>query len=196
MAGSFLHRRWNDAFLLQFINQFDDLGEKFDQTGSGTAESSITLSHRLPLRALSFWNHPHTCAALFRNRQHPTLVQLDVLTTTTVLPAFSAQVVAVPANHGAALLYHSEQFIELPMAVLKLFPKLAGVHICTFIFISAYRFAQKTGPRNIFLKILQDPCRPDKHAEEKWPSDRGISRYQALVAACPSPLSELQKEIF
>jgi len=79
---------------------------------------------------------------------------MAILAAAAGLAAFSAQVVGVAANKPAPLLQNSELVADLPLALLDFLAKPAGVHICTFISIYVYRFAHKTGPRNIFLNFF------------------------------------------
>ena len=187
MAFSFLFGRGHGALPLQLIDQLEYLGEKLDQLGASASEPAIALGHRPPLRALAFGNRPHALAALFRYGQHPTLVQVPFLAAAAGFPTFSAQVVGVSTNQGAALLQRSEQVADLPLPLLKLFSKPAGVHICTFISILVYRFAQKTNPRNFFLKIFQPPVSGPRANRPKTTVRSGDTCYPGPTARCSLP---------
>lgn len=119
-------------------------------------------------------------------------MKVAILAATARLPALTAQGVDIPANQRPALLQDPKQVAKFPIALLKLFPKLAGVHICTLISISGYRFTQKNTARNIFLKIFPARALAAEQEGPKCLSGQEIRAIGLTRTAGPSPLSELQ----
>ena len=150
MAFSFLFGRAHGALPLQLIDSLEDLGKALDQIGSGAPEPPIPFAHLLPHQTLPSGDDPHPFASLLRHGQDPAFVQVALLTTATRLAALSSQYVDAAPKQRGALFEYPKQLADFPLASLELLAELAGVHVCTFIYISVYRFAWKTTLGNIF----------------------------------------------
>jgi hypothetical protein len=65
---------------------------------------------------------------------------MALLTPTYRLATFASQRVDAAADQRRALFENPERLADFPLELLELLAELAGIHICTFIYISVYRF--------------------------------------------------------